>query len=141
MNRRYRLYQIQKSTGKDNHRQLFKKVKYEVYCMTKSAYNAYLHSLGGILTQLAPAQILKSFSASSKTADRTPKAVHPSRRMNNCKSIMFRWQISIMFRWQISLNFNSNRCSPLSPPYTQTALPKSSGPPGIRSSKSRKYPT
>ena len=44
MNRRYRLYQIQKSTGKDNHRQLFKKVKYEVYCMTKSAYTTHIYT-------------------------------------------------------------------------------------------------
>ena len=42
MNRRDRLYQIQKSTGKDSHRQLFKKVKYEVDCMTKTPFNTYL---------------------------------------------------------------------------------------------------
>ena len=51
MNRRDRLYQIQKSTSKDTHRQLFKKVKYEVDCMTKSAYNTYLHSLVGIIDE------------------------------------------------------------------------------------------
>ena len=51
MNRRDRLYQIQKSTGKDTHRQLFKKVTYEVDCMTKSAYNTYLHSLVGIIDE------------------------------------------------------------------------------------------
>ena len=51
MNRRDRLYQIQKLTGKDTHRQLFKKVKYEVDCMTKSAYNTYLHSLVGIIDE------------------------------------------------------------------------------------------
>ena len=48
MNRRDNLYHIQKTTGKDSHRQLFKKVKYEVDCMTKTSYNAYLHSLVGI---------------------------------------------------------------------------------------------
>ena len=53
MNRRDHLYQIQKSTGKDTHRQLFKKVKYEVDCMTKSAYNTYLHSLVGIIDETA----------------------------------------------------------------------------------------
>ena len=45
---RNRLYQIQKSTGKDNHHILFKKVKYEVDCMTKTSYNTYLHSFVGI---------------------------------------------------------------------------------------------
>ena len=45
MNRRDNLYHIQKTTGKDSHHQLFKKVKYEVDCMTKTSYNAYLHSL------------------------------------------------------------------------------------------------
>ena len=48
INRRDNLYYIQKSTGKVSHRQLFQKVKYEVDCMTKTAYNAYLHSLVGI---------------------------------------------------------------------------------------------
>ena len=48
MNRRDNLYHIQKTTGKDSHCQLFKKVKYEVDCMTKTSYNAYLHSLVGI---------------------------------------------------------------------------------------------
>ena len=49
MNRQDRLYQIQKSTDKDNHLQLFKKVKYEVDCMAKTSYNIYLHSLVGII--------------------------------------------------------------------------------------------
>ena len=48
MNRRDNLYRIQKNTGKDSHRQLFKKVKYKVDCMTKTSYNAYRHSLVGI---------------------------------------------------------------------------------------------
>ena len=48
MNRRDNLYHIQKTTGKDSHRKLFKKVKYEVDCMTKKSYNAYLYSLVGI---------------------------------------------------------------------------------------------
>ena len=51
MNRRDCLYQIQKLTDKDTHRQLFKKVKYEVDCMTRSAYNTYLHSLVGIIDE------------------------------------------------------------------------------------------
>ena len=42
MNRLDRLYQIQKSTGKDSHRQLFKEVKYEVACMTKTPFNILL---------------------------------------------------------------------------------------------------
>ena len=112
MNRRDNLYHIQKTTGKDSHRQLFKKVKYEVDCMTKTSYNAYLHSLVGITDktpdQIAPAQIPKNSSPSSKTAGKIPKAVHPSKRMNNCAPIMS--------RRQISLTANFNRCSPLSPP-------------------------
>ena len=51
MNGRDRLYQIQKSTGKDTHRQLLKKVKNEVDCMTNSAYNTYLHSLVSIIDE------------------------------------------------------------------------------------------
>ena len=47
MNRQDRLYQIQKSTDKDSHRQLFKKVKYEADCMAKTSYNIYLYSLVG----------------------------------------------------------------------------------------------
>ena len=112
MNRRDRLYQIQKSTGKDTHRQLFKKVKYEVDCMTKSAYNTYLHSLVCIIDEtpdtVSSRPNTKKLFSFLKTAGRTPKAVHPLRRMNNCALIMF--------RRQISLTVSSNRCSPLSPP-------------------------
>ena len=112
MNRRDNLYHIQKTTGKDSHRQLFKKVKYEVDCMTKTSYNAYLHSLVGITDKTPDTDSsrpnTKNSSPSSKTAGKIPKAVHPSKRMNNCAPIMS--------RRQISLSANFNRCSPLSPP-------------------------
>ena len=49
MNWHDRLYQIQKSTGKDTHHKLFKKVKNEADCMTKSAYYKYRHGHVGII--------------------------------------------------------------------------------------------
>ena len=49
MNWRDRLFQIQKSTGKDIHHKLFKMVKNEADCMTKSAYYTYCRGLVGII--------------------------------------------------------------------------------------------
>ena len=49
MNKRDHLYQVQKSSGKDADRLLFKKVKYEVDSMIKTSYNNYLDSLVGVI--------------------------------------------------------------------------------------------
>ncbi|MEW8546063.1 MAG: hypothetical protein AB2693_21280, partial [Candidatus Thiodiazotropha sp.] len=49
MNKRDHLYQVQKASGKDSDRELFKKVKYEVDSMIKTSYNNYLDSLVGII--------------------------------------------------------------------------------------------
>ena len=44
MNKRDHMYQVQKSSRKDDDRLLFKKVKYEVDSMIKTSYNNYLDS-------------------------------------------------------------------------------------------------
>ena len=49
MNKRDHLYQVQKSSGKDADRLLFKKVKYDVDSMIKTSYNNYLDSLVGVI--------------------------------------------------------------------------------------------
>ena len=47
MNKRDRLYQVQKRTGNENDRCQFKKAKYEVNYKLKTAYNSYLDSVVG----------------------------------------------------------------------------------------------
>ena len=49
MNKRDHLYQVQKSSGYDADRLLFKKVKYEVDSMIKTSYNNYLDSLVDVI--------------------------------------------------------------------------------------------
>ena len=57
MNQQDRLYQVQKNTDKEEDRQMFKKVKYEVDCKIKSSHNSYLDSLVGIIDDSDPIEI------------------------------------------------------------------------------------
>ena len=54
MNHRDHLYQIQKKSGKEEDRQKFKKVKYEVDSMINTSHSNYLDSLVGIIDDSDP---------------------------------------------------------------------------------------
>ena len=56
MNHRDHLYQIQKKSGKEEDRQKFKKVKYEVDSMINTSHSNYLDSLVGIIDDSDPVE-------------------------------------------------------------------------------------
>ena len=94
MNKRDHLYQVQKSSGKDADRLLFKKVKYEVDFMITTSYNNYLDSLVGVIddspgTDGARPNSKKLFSY-LKNCRQELKAVLPSKRMTSYVLIMLR---------------------------------------------------
>ena len=86
MNKRDRLYQVQKS-GNEHDRALFKKAKYKGECKLKTAYNNYL-----MIVTLFLAQTQRNSSLIWKTVDKTLRALHHSVKMVNCKQTMSRKQ-------------------------------------------------